>query len=86
MSDDISEYGENKAFYKRWGDPNNPGTHYFDVASKPCTMEDLGLEGDESKFWPLQESSKNSVSAYKDKLQCIDEDIQIRGAYNSDAA
>ena len=75
-----------KAFYKRWGDPDKPGTHYYDVASRPCTAEDLGLEEGNSKFWRFQLSAKNAVDKYKDKLQCIDEDIVIRGAYNSDAA
>ena len=84
LGDDISEYGEVKAFYKRWGEPNKPGTHYYEVASRPCTVEDLGLEGDNSKFWPLSDNAQKSVEAYKDKLQCIDDDIEVRGAYNSD--
>ena len=32
-----ADYGEMKAFYKTWGDVNNPGTHFTEIPSRPCT-------------------------------------------------
>ena len=71
-SDDISEYGQLQAFYKNWGDPGTVGTSFSSLNTRSCTMEELGLEGDTSKFWPLSESTRNELEYYKDKMQCID--------------
>ena len=47
--DDTSMYGELKAFYKSWGNEGDaPGTHYYDIKTRPCTKEELGLGDDKT--------------------------------------
>ena len=52
----LPEYGEIGAYYKTWGDTDNPGTFYKSIPSRPCTAKELNLEeksdDDELKFWP----------------------------------
>ena len=56
-ADDITDYGEVKAFYKNWGGENLLGTQYSDLVTRPCTEDELGLGSDPSKsrFEPLHE-------------------------------
>ena len=42
------DYGEIKAFTKTWGDPNNPGTHFTELASRPCRKDELLLDNGEA--------------------------------------
>ena len=44
-----ADYGEMKAFYKSWGDPNNPGVNFIPLASRPCTPSELLLEEDDNE-------------------------------------
>ena len=45
--EDISRYGEVKAFYKRWGNPGDPvGTTFHELSTRPCTEAELGLTSD----------------------------------------
>ena len=83
---DYSEYGQVKAYYKRWGNPGDPpGTSYYELKTRPCTDQDLGLGSDviDSRFYESDKATKEYIQWYKEKLQCIDEDIQIYGDYNS---
>ena len=85
---DLSQYGTVKAFYKTWGDDSNPGTHYKEIDSRPCTKEELGvgLETGGTRFWPLHPNEVHEHATYENILQCIDGDIEIFGSYNSAVA
>ena len=65
-----ADYGEVKVFYKRWGDEGIPGTHYYDLPTHPCSLEELGLEGDSdnSLFWPVNPVEKADLQSYAPKL------------------
>ena len=88
MHQNISDYGEVKAFYKRWGNEGEVGTSYTEIRTRPCTYEELGIGSEDggTKFWRLYGTNMQSLNAYKDQMMCIDEDITIRGAYNSEKA
>ena len=84
----MPEYGEIGAYYKTWGDPNNPGTFYKSIASRPCTAKELNLEekldDDLVKFWPYDsERSIVDVKAFEKNFRCIDDDLEVYGSYNS---
>ena len=86
---DISTYGELKAFYKRWGNEGDPpGTNYFEIKTRPCTREELGLGDDpaESRFYPITGFSEAFLEDYWDILQCFDDDIVIRGSFQTYSA
>ena len=73
IDEDTSEYGEVKAYYKKWGDPSDgKGTTYHELKTRKCSEEELGLTGDEinSKFWKLP--SKSEIEPYKHLLRCVD--------------
>ena len=47
----------------KWG-VNEKGMTYFEVTdlkSHLCSPEELGLKGDDPKFWPINESSANML-------------------------
>ena len=85
--DDEAEYGETQAFYKTWGDPENPGTFFKPLAIRPCTRIELNLEEgsayDMKKFWPYHESHGTDISAFAHKFMCIDQNLEVYGSYNS---
>ena len=86
---DISMYGELKAYYKRWGiEGDPPGTSFIELKSRPCTRAELGLDENESesRFYPAKSGSKRYLKDYGDTLQCLDEDIVIKGSYQSYSA
>ena len=79
-------YGELKAFYKSWGNEGDPpGTSYYQIKTRPCTREEIGLgeNKENSRFYPAKKESMSSVEDYADKLQCIDEDIVVKGTDQS---
>ena len=82
---DESRYGEVKAFYKTWGDPNNPGSHWSEVKSRPCTKQELLLEEGNGpvKFAPYDKSIQADISKYANRLMCIEDDIEIFGSFSS---
>ena len=54
------------------------------IESHACSEEELGLTGDNSKFMPIQDTSKNFVNVYKKKFQCIDQDdLEIYGNFST---
>ena len=81
----MSTYGEVKAFYKTWGDYDNPGTHYKELTSRKCTEEEIGVDHAEggTKFWPLHFNQAHDHTSIEKKLQCIEENIEISGNFNS---
>ena len=85
----VSDYGEVKAFYKKWGGENLIGTSYAEIDTHLCSSKELGIgqgsEDSESRFWPLQDRSKGYVNYYRNLFFCIDDDLEIRGDYNSDS-
>ena len=73
----------------------------MEIETRSCTEEDLWLnesedEGEEtgskgnrdsqSKMYTLHKKGKYSVTYYKKKFRCIDEEISVIGDYNSDKA
>ena len=52
--------------------------------SHPCSEEELGLIGNNSKFYPVHETSIGWVEMYWQKFQCIDpDDIEIWGNFHT---
>ena len=88
MPIDISSYGEVKAFYKRWGNEGEIGTGFTEIRTRPCSDDELGINSEDggTKFWKMYGTNMQSLRAYKDRMICIDEDLTIRGAYNSEKA
>ena len=76
-------YGETKAFYKKWGDPEVQGTYYEELESRLCTRSELQLEGSNEKFYPYNSAVQQSVETYAGKLMCFDEDLVVYGSYSS---
>ena len=88
----MEDYGEVKAFYKRWGEEGIQGTHYYDIETRSCSMAELGLDTtfssspdsiQQSLFWPINSNEKHDLIAYAPNMQCMDENLTIKGAYNS---
>ena len=48
-----------------------------------CTREELGIEGNNSKFFPIVQNSYRDVEIYSEKLRCMDQDLALQGDYNS---
>ena len=69
-----------------WGSREN-GDYYVEqkeIPSHVCTEEELGIQGDNSLFMPIDESVISLVKRYRKKLKCIDpEDMRVRGDYDS---
>ena len=82
---DYSAYGEIRARLKTW---DSGSIQFVDLASRPCTREDLGLSDDTSGslFYPLFAPHRSHVEAYQQYLLCIDEDFEIYGDYSSGKA
>ena len=78
------DYAEIKARMKIW---DGDGIRWEDLATRPCTREELGLEATEtldlSKFYPPSGNSKRNLEAFWDKLFCYDDEISISGNYDS---
>ena len=83
------EYAKIKFEYSLWDLKESGELVYTSqtVESHACSEEELGLTGDNSKFFPIHETSSNYVSLYKKKFQCINqEDLEIYGNFNSKKA
>ena len=70
------EIGYIKFQMSRWNVLENGEIDYelIDVDSHPCSEEELGLTGDDSKFYPIHETSIGWVEMYRQKFLCIDPD------------
>ena len=85
---DESEYGQVSAIYAQWGIDSHD---YSDtkIPIRQCKPEELGIvKGEEYKslFYPDHKNSLRTLEYYHKKFMCTDENIQLRGDYNSDAA
>ena len=78
------------AFIKHaWGTDENgvPFSVYEEIESHTCTKEELGLEGDNSRFMPIEERNLRYVQMYQKKLRCISKDeMKVAGDFNSASA
>ena len=88
LKGDLRRYGEVKPFFKMWEHSNDADgdATWTEIESRPCTKKDILVDegGTESaKFYKLSESSKTYTEYYADRLMCIDEEIEIYGAFNS---
>ena len=73
-----------KAKLKRWGGGLN-GTQFFDLETRPCTREDF--KGDKNSLhYPVYEKHTGTFEYYFDKLQCISEDYELYGDFDSGQA
>ena len=70
------EYGYIKFQMSRWEVLENGEIDFrlIDVDSHPCSEEELGLTGNNSKFYPIHETSIGWVEMYRQKFLCIDPD------------
>ena len=77
-----------KAFYKRWGNEGEVGTGFTELPTRRCTYEELGIGSEDggTQFWRMYGTNMQSLESYKDRMICIDDDITVRGAYNSERA
>ena len=57
-----------------------------DLNTHACTPEELGVEGDNSSFWPINPISYQDISFYRKKMKCSDDYISINGDFNSNKA
>ena len=67
------EIGELNFYVMDWGPTESGGLYdrseYLETSV--CTPEELGLEGDNASFFPLDKVSKPVVSLYRKKFLCI---------------
>ena len=80
------EYAKIQFVYDYWDLTESGDVVYSDyiIESHACSEEELGLTGDNSKFMPIQDTSKNFVNVYKKKFQCIDQDdLEIYGNFST---
>ena len=72
------DYGEIKAKFYGWGNDAVMGADELgDLNTHTCTPEELGVEGNNSTFWPINPISIQDISFYKKKLKCSDDHIAI---------
>ena len=50
-----------------------------------CTQEELGVteRGENTRFYPIHEDSRNHTKFYSKKLKCFDSKLNIQGGYDS---
>ena len=54
------------------------------IPSHICSKEELGIEGDNSLFFPLFEGQVNQLKTYQKKFLCIaKEEMRVFGDWNS---
>ena len=81
-------YGEIYFEHYGWGNDGDSGSKAVKLEQHYCSDEELGLtESPDSLIFPIQEQALSTVTFYKKKFKCIDEDdLVIWGDYNSLAA
>jgi len=72
----------------QWGGEATDGGEYFagrsNIPTHTCTREELGLDGNNSKFFPIVEESHPELDFHSKKFICVDqEDMFISGDYSS---
>ena len=75
--------GQVRARYVRWG--FGESERYMNLNSHRCTEEELGIDNRDAnpRFYPIHENSYNDTKPRTEKLNCLDEKIQLQGDYNS---
>ena len=72
-----------------WG-PDQNGTYKSirkEIPSHTCSTEELGLEGQNSSFMPINEKTYDELNLFHKKYICIEnEDMYIHGNYNTNYA
>ena len=98
----FTEYGSGKQYnldksigkialkeYSWGGDASNfnQEIQFRDINTHICSSEELGLEGDNSSFMPINKNNLNDVRHMQQKFHCADkEDMKISGTYHSERA
>ena len=81
------EYGELVFNHASWG--SELGFVREQIDAHNCTAEELSITEDkqQAKFYPIHESNQKLMKQYSKKFICIrEEDLRIRGAFDSDSA
>ena len=85
---DFDDIGQIVPRIKSW--KTNQGTTFSDVNFWPCTEEELGIDEkyseQDARFYPPHPNSIGFMKFYRKKLNCIEDDIEIYGNYESDEA
>lgn len=69
-----------------WGPLEDGGLYDYTefLDTHICTPEELGLEGDNPAFYPLDKAGKSVVTSYQKKFLCITkEKSKINGNFSS---
>ena len=72
----------------KWGENEGGMVRYGakDVSTHRCSPEEIGLNGVDNpnnKFFPSFEQQRKDIAKYGPKLNCLNQDIDIYGNYNS---
>ena len=69
-------YGVLKAYYKSWGIKKSvKGVDFEELPTRPCTYEELNLEGEthtDSKFFKPHANSVSDLTFFYKKLKCLE--------------
>ena len=86
------EIGQLKFFMKSWASSTEE-IKFIEMISRPCEKEDFiessdAEEGQTSAygFFPMDETTEIIVNKSSYQLRCIDNDYEIKGDFNSNAA
>ena len=87
-------FGEIAAYQKVWGEKdaqgNNLPTSMRKLRSSPCQAQDLNLNNDPNvekyRFFPPDTEYEYETRRFQDVLQCIQDDVILKGDYNTAAA
>ena len=83
-------YGKLTAYQKVWGEVDAQGnslpTYMRPLKTRPCQADDIDFDEDSSTnryfFKPASEYASD-VKKFYDKLQCLDENFDLQGNYNT---
>ena len=83
---DNPDMGEIVSHYMTWGMVKEIGTTISEpLPTKRCSPEELGLEGDNPKFFPTHPGSFRDLSFYRKRFWCFDEERAAREAKELEA-
>lgn len=58
-----------------------------EIPSHTCSLEELGIEGNDSSFFALAERQAATIKTYQKKFKCLDRDeLYVSGEFNSEKA
>jgi len=83
-------FGEIKVKTSSWGYLDDGDEYIYEekyLELHLCTKQELGLEGENSIFLPIKESSAEELELMTGKMLCLaEEDAYVYGNFNSDNA